>query len=245
MSTKTFKIEDMIEAGVLEELISAFLNSSVDIQQATFVQILTISQTIATSVKNGKPICNLLFMTLKNTDWSQTEHTNVTYLICQGWLEILIFGYYVDLPPTCNIFAEGAVTIACKLDQSDAAELLVHASSFLSESLNIGNFEGVSGARPDIVLKLQIAYSMILILTFAETSSGSPSLKKVFNDCSENVAMRDQLETGMNNLLLWLFLSGRLSGEETYLSLLSNSSLQTNATYIVKRITLRINEILA
>ncbi len=43
MSTKTFKIEDMIEAGVLEELISAFLNSSVDIKQATFVQILTIS----------------------------------------------------------------------------------------------------------------------------------------------------------------------------------------------------------
>ncbi len=55
-------------------------------------------------------------MTLKNTDWSKTEHTNVTYLICQGWLEILIFGYYVDLPATCNIFAEGAVTIACKLD---------------------------------------------------------------------------------------------------------------------------------
>lgn len=63
----------MIDAGVLEEMISAFLDSSSDIKQATFVQILTISQTIAMKDKNGKSICNLLLMTLKNTDWTQDD----------------------------------------------------------------------------------------------------------------------------------------------------------------------------
>lgn len=63
----------MIDAGVLEEMISAFLDSSSDIKQATFVQILTISQTIAIKDKNGKSICNLLLMTLKNTDWTQDD----------------------------------------------------------------------------------------------------------------------------------------------------------------------------
>ena len=51
---------------------------------------------------------------------------------------------------------------------ADAAELLVQASRFLTTCLNIGNFEGVSGAKQHIVLKLQIAYSMIVVLYYAD-----------------------------------------------------------------------------
>ena len=48
----------------------------------------------------------------------------------------------------------------------------------------------------------------------------------------------------MDNLLLWLFLSGRMTEEETYLTNLSNNSLQTSSTFIVKQITTRIRDIL-
>ena len=48
----------------------------------------------------------------------------------------------------------------------------------------------------------------------------------------------------MDNLLLWLFLSGRNQEEETYLSNLSNASLQTTSTFLVKQITLRIKDVL-
>jgi hypothetical protein len=49
----------------------------------------------------------------------------------------------------------------------------------------------------------------------------------------------------MNDLLLWLFLNGRTVEEETYLTNLENSSLQTPATYLVKQITVRIKDILS
>jgi hypothetical protein len=49
----------------------------------------------------------------------------------------------------------------------------------------------------------------------------------------------------MDNLLLWLVLNGREDKDETYLTTLANTSLQTPATYAVKQITLVIKEILA
>lgn len=50
-------------------MIEAFLKSSEEIKQTTFVKILSISEKIAAEDKNGKLICNLLFTTLNNTDW--------------------------------------------------------------------------------------------------------------------------------------------------------------------------------
>jgi hypothetical protein len=49
----------------------------------------------------------------------------------------------------------------------------------------------------------------------------------------------------MDNLLLWLFLNGRTTEEETYLGSLANNSLQTPATYLAKQITVRIKDILS
>ena len=127
--------------------------------------------------KNGKPICNLLFMTLKSTDWVTEKPTNVTYLLCQGWFDILIHGVFQDLPLAKSIYQEGAQSslqsIVCKLDADDTAELLVQAAQFLSTSLNMGNFEGVSGAKQHIVLKLQMGYALVFILNYAQDSQGN------------------------------------------------------------------------
>lgn len=49
----------------------------------------------------------------------------------------------------------------------------------------------------------------------------------------------------MNNLLLWLFLSGRMTEEESYLTQLSNNSLQTPSTFLAKQITSKIQDILS
>lgn len=77
---------------------------------------------------------------------------------------------------------------------------------------------------------------MIVVLYYADSEgvSTNKSLRKVLSECQENVLIRKQLETGMDNLLLWLFLSGRMTEEETYLTNLSNNSLQTQSTFIVK-----------
>ena len=92
--SKTFEVKKLVEAGVLEKMIQAFLKSTEEIKQTTFIQILTISEKIAMVDKNGKSICNLLFMTLKSTNWNTESPTNVTYLVCQGWFDILIHGVF-------------------------------------------------------------------------------------------------------------------------------------------------------
>ena len=111
---------------------------------------MTISNKIAKTSKNGKLICSLLCMTLKSTDWQKEDPTNVSYLICQGWFDILIHGVFQDLPPNKSIYSEGSQSlssITCKIDANDTAELLVQAANFLTTNLNMGNFEGVSGAK--------------------------------------------------------------------------------------------------
>ena len=70
---------------------------------------------------------------------------------------------------------------------------------------------------------------MIVILYYADSegANANKSLRMVLSDCQEYERIRKQLETGMDHLLLWLFLSGRMTEEETYLTNLSNNSLQT------------------
>lgn len=68
--------------------------------------------------KNGKLICNLLFTTLNNTDWKNQSHENVSYLICQGWLDILQYGVFQDLPAK-QISSDISIPVVCKLDAND------------------------------------------------------------------------------------------------------------------------------
>jgi len=66
----------------------------------------------------------------------------------------------------------------------------------------------------------------------------------LFSDCETNTGLRKELKQTMDNILLWLFLNGREVADETYLSTLGNSSLQTPATNAVKQITALIHTIL-
>jgi hypothetical protein len=56
--------------------------------------------------------------------------------------------------------------------------------------------------------------------------------------------MRKELKHSLDNILLWLVMNGREALDETYLSTLGNSSLQTPATHAVKNMTSVIKDIL-
>ena len=115
----------------------------------------------------------------------------------------------------------------------------------MNNCLNRGNFEGVSGAKQHIVLKLKLANAMITIVKNVMDGKQTNSLRTVLSECQDNVSFCEELKTSMDNLLLWLFLSGRASDEELYLSNLSNNSTQTPATYLLKQITTATKDILA
>lgn len=144
-----------MESGVLEDMIGAFLKSSEELKQTTFMQILSIAEQITAKDKNGKSICKMLFMTLKSTDCTTQNHEDVNFLVCQGLLDILVYGVCQDVPNTRQMCSEtGTQAILCRLDTEDTAELFVQTACFMTSCLNIGNFEGISGAKQHVVIKL-------------------------------------------------------------------------------------------
>jgi len=52
---------------------------------------------IAKDDKNGRFLCNLLFTTLdtlkSEKHLSNTKSENIAFMVCQGWLDILIVGH--------------------------------------------------------------------------------------------------------------------------------------------------------
>jgi len=66
----------------------------------------------------------------------------------------------------------------------------------------------------------------------------------MFVQCEQSEVMRKELKHSLDNILLWLVMNGREALDETYLSTLGNSSLQTPATHAVKNMTSVIKDIL-
>lgn len=85
---------------------------------------------------------------------------------------------------------------------------------------------------------------MITIVKNVQDGKQTSSLRSVLTECQDNFTFRQEFETGMDSLLLWLFLNGRMAEDESYLGNLSNQSLQTPATFLVKQITNVTKEIL-
>ena len=123
-----------------------------------------------------------------------------------------------------------------KLEAEDVAKLFVQVSKFLVKFLNLGNFEGASGAKTNVVMRLTLALNMIILLRHAHDDKRL-AISEMFSQCQDNAEMRSRMEEGMDNLLLWLFLNARSTEDEQYLAPLANSTLQTPATFYVKQIT--------
>jgi len=91
-SLRTVSIQKLVEEKLLEQMIQAFLNSSEQIQQTTFSQILKVSEMISVDDRNGAFLCNLLLTTLASIKGTK-KNSSVIFAICQGWLDILIGGH--------------------------------------------------------------------------------------------------------------------------------------------------------
>ena len=57
------------------------------------MQILKISEKIVQEDNQGRFLCNLLFTTLEKIDCEQKD-SQISFAICQGWLDILIHSSY-------------------------------------------------------------------------------------------------------------------------------------------------------
>ena len=129
------------------------------------MQILKISEKIAQEDKHGRFLCNLLFTTLDRID-SSSNDAQVSYAICQGWLDILIHSSYKG-QHSQSFYSSTDIKISAKLEAQDVAKLFVHVSKFLVRFLNLGSFEGASGAKTLVVMRLTLVLNMIILLRHA------------------------------------------------------------------------------
>lgn len=160
----------------------------------------------------------------------------IVLLMCQGWLDILALGHIAA--NTNSSEAEKRLdesTIYASLEAGEVGNMLHCAAEFCSSYLNQGNFEGASGANPMTVMKMQVVSDMLLVCKRAVSASTKRlALVDLFTLCQTDAPARKQISRSFDNLLAWLFLSGRLEDEEKELANLSNTSLSTPATVLAK-----------
>jgi hypothetical protein len=54
------------------------------------------------------------------------------------------------------------------LDAADVSKLLTLAAKFLVDLLNLGSFEGVAGAKPIVMMRLNLVLDLLRVATLAK-----------------------------------------------------------------------------
>lgn len=182
--------------------------------------------------------------TLDNTDYRST----VAYSICQGWLDILICGKCCDQSGVTLKMEGKDAKIFSNLTLEDVSKLLNHTAIYLVKNLNQGTFEGAAGAKVDVMLRLSLVYDMLLVVNNAhqpDSKGETLALKALFssvqpNSHQDSQKLLDELKNSLTNLLLWLFLNGRIETDSNPHLQLYNQQISQPATDRVKRITTNI-----
>jgi hypothetical protein len=96
------------------------------------------------------------------------------------------------------------------LDATDVSKLLTHAAKFLVDLLNLGSFEGVAGAKPIVMVRLNLVLDLLRVATLAKDGE-SKAIQKMFAQCELQESFRKELKETMDNLIMWVVLNGRES----------------------------------
>lgn len=166
-SFTTVSVSKLVEARIIDSLLRAFLRASREIQQSTFPQILAISETIAKdkvhSRDAGRLLSSLVFTTLSTTVGNPVLES-IGYSVCQGWLDIMICGS-VSRPPLPAAPPGETVLepVHSRMDAVEVSSLLRKATKFMRTHLNLGSFEGTTGAQKAVVMRLGLATDLLLV----------------------------------------------------------------------------------
>ena len=79
----------------------------------------------------------------------------VVFSICLGWLDILTIGHIsanTKSEKSAIVLSDTSITSA--LLAQDVLQMLCQVADYLNRYLNQGSFEGPSGAKIDVVMKL-------------------------------------------------------------------------------------------
>jgi len=208
-SFTTVSVSKLVEARIVDTLIKAFLRTTEEIQQSTFPQILAISETIAKDKVHqkdaGKLLSNLVFTTLACVTGNPSLEA-VGFAVCQGWLDIMVAAS-ISRPHLVDSAAEKVHT---RMDAAEVSSLLRKTTKFLRTHLNLGSFEGPTGAQRPLVMRLSLVCDLLLVaLNVRLKDSDSVALADLERQVSSSKQLRQEYQASLDDLVTWLFLNAR------------------------------------
>ena len=106
----------------------------------------------------GKLLSNLVFTTLSSVTGNPNLEA-VGFAVCQGWLDIMISSS-VSRPHLVDSAVEKVHT---RMDAAEVSSLFRKTTKFLRTHLNLGSFEGPTGASKPVVMRLSLACDLLLV----------------------------------------------------------------------------------
>ena len=106
---------------------------------------------------------------------------------------------------------ETSKTVFVKLNAiEDTLLLLTNTADFLMNYLNRGSFEGVTGAQPSVVMRLDLACDLLFIIAYSRNKEGRSALCELFS-ASQKKGRGPAIDVKrpISRLITWLFLNGR------------------------------------
>ena len=205
---------------------------------------MAISETIAkdkTHQKDaGQLLSKLVFTTLDSVIGNANLEA-VGYSICQGWLDIMISSS-VARPHAVD---KGDEKVDTRMSIAEVSSLFRKTTNFMRSHLNLGSFEGPTGAQKHVVMRLNLACDLLLIaFNVRLKDSDSLALPALADFIEENKRLREEFQASMDDLMTWLFLNARGYDEVQATSELGNAANHTPATTNVKNITEMIDDYL-
>lgn len=186
----------------------------------------------------GRLLSSLIFTTLSTTVGHPSLEA-IGYSVCQGWLDIMICGSVSRPPqpsaPPGEIFTE---QVSSRMDASEVSSLLRKTTRYMRTHLNLGSFEGSTGAQKVVVMRLGLAADMLLLAMQAKVKEGdSLAIADLEKQVKADKQLRAEYQASLDDLVAWLFLNARGPAEEAALSGLGNVACNTPAAAKAKRIT--------
>jgi hypothetical protein len=111
----------------------------------------------------GKLFGNLVFTTLANVTGNPNLE-DVGFSICQGWLDIMVSSSISRPHLEPILIADSTITkVHTRMDAAEVSILFRKTTRFLKNHLNLGSFEGPTGAKRPIVMRLSLACDLLLV----------------------------------------------------------------------------------
>jgi len=114
------------------------------------------------------------------------------------------------------LIADSTITkVHTKMDAAEVSILFRKTTRFLKNHLNYGSFEGPTGAKRPIVMRLSLACDLLLVaLNVRLKDSDTLAMTELERLTASSPQLKQEYQASLDDMVSWLFLNARGLAEE-------------------------------